>query len=64
VADDIGGFEGKPDPGLYKRWLAFGCLSSHSRLHGSGSYRVCISLQLSLLDIVHRELFTLGSMDR
>jgi len=42
VADDIGGFEGKPDPGLYKRWLAFGCLSSHSRLHGSGSYRVCI----------------------
>jgi len=21
MADDIGGFEGKPDPGLYKRWL-------------------------------------------
>lgn len=38
--DDIGGFEGKPDPGLYKRWFAFGALSSHSRLHGSGSYRV------------------------
>lgn len=25
---------------LYKRWVAFGMLSSHSRLHGSSSYRV------------------------
>ncbi|TFK37706.1 glycosyl hydrolases family 31-domain-containing protein [Crucibulum laeve] len=39
-AHDIGGFEGKPDAALYKRWFAFGALSSHSRLHGSGSYRV------------------------
>ncbi|KAJ9633631.1 hypothetical protein H2204_006837 [Knufia peltigerae] len=38
-AHDIGGFEGKPDPGLFKRWIAFGLLSSHSRLHGSGSFR-------------------------
>lgn len=37
---DIGGFEGNPDPAVYKRWVAFGLLSSHSRLHGSGSYRV------------------------
>jgi alpha-D-xyloside xylohydrolase len=37
---DIGGFEGTPDAGLFKRWTAFGMLSSHSRLHGSGSYRV------------------------
>ncbi|WP_243064437.1 alpha-xylosidase [Humibacter sp. RRB41] len=37
---DIGGFEGTPDPGLFKRWLAFGLLSSHSRLHGSDSVRV------------------------
>lgn len=37
---DIGGFEGLPDPELYKRWIAFGLLSSHSRLHGSSSYRV------------------------
>ncbi|MDR1904506.1 MAG: alpha-xylosidase, partial [Treponema sp.] len=37
---DIGGFEGTPDPALFKRWLAFGLLSSHSRLHGSNSYRV------------------------
>lgn len=37
---DIGGFEGMPDAGVFKRWLAFGLLSSHSRLHGSTSYRV------------------------
>jgi alpha-D-xyloside xylohydrolase len=37
---DIGGFEGTPPADLYKRWIAFGLLSSHSRLHGSSSYRV------------------------
>lgn len=37
---DIGGFEGLPNASLYKRWLAFGLMSSHSRLHGSSSYRV------------------------
>ena len=38
---DIGGFEGAhPDPAVYKRWIAFGLLSSHSRLHGSTVYRV------------------------
>ncbi|GAB6903934.1 alpha-xylosidase [Kineosporia succinea] len=37
---DIGGFEGTPDVTLFKRWTAFGMLSSHSRFHGSGSYRV------------------------
>ncbi|HEX2316913.1 MAG TPA: alpha-xylosidase, partial [Thermomonospora sp.] len=37
---DIGGFEGTPDAAVFKRWIAFGLLSSHSRLHGSGSYRV------------------------
>ncbi|WP_049573966.1 alpha-xylosidase [Nonomuraea sp. SBT364] len=37
---DIGGFEGRPDPAVFKRWVAFGLLSSHSRLHGSKSYRV------------------------
>jgi alpha-D-xyloside xylohydrolase len=37
---DIGGFEGLPPAHVYKRWLAFGLLSSHSRLHGSTSYRV------------------------
>lgn len=37
---DIGGFEGSPPPWIYKRWVAFGLLCSHSRLHGSSSYRV------------------------
>jgi alpha-D-xyloside xylohydrolase len=37
---DIGGFEGTPTPALFKRWIAFGLMSSHSRLHGSESYRV------------------------
>ncbi|KZT57348.1 glycoside hydrolase family 31 protein [Calocera cornea HHB12733] len=37
---DIGGFEGHPPPEIYMRWMAFGLFSSHSRLHGSGSYRV------------------------
>ncbi|MFQ8879220.1 MAG: TIM-barrel domain-containing protein [Roseburia hominis] len=27
-------------PDVYKRWCAFGLLSTHSRLHGSTSYRV------------------------
>ncbi|MGH7996679.1 MAG: alpha-xylosidase [Opitutaceae bacterium] len=37
---DIGGFEGTPPAALYKRWVAFGLLSSHSRLHGNSTYRV------------------------
>jgi alpha-D-xyloside xylohydrolase len=37
---DIGGFEGYPPPWIYKRWVALGLLCSHSRLHGSNSYRV------------------------
>ncbi len=37
---DIGGFEGTPEPAVFKRWVAFGLLSTHSRFHGSSSYRV------------------------
>ena len=37
---DIGGFENTAPADLYKRWIAFGLFSSHSRLHGSSSYRV------------------------
>ncbi len=37
---DIGGFESTSTADVYKRWVAFGLLSSHSRLHGSKSYRV------------------------
>ncbi len=37
---DISGFEQTAPADVYKRWCAFGMLSSHSRLHGSSSYRV------------------------
>ncbi len=37
---DIGGFEKTAEADVYKRWCQFGLLSSHSRLHGSKSYRV------------------------
>lgn len=37
---DIGGFENTASPDVFKRWTQFGLLSSHSRFHGSASYRV------------------------
>jgi alpha-D-xyloside xylohydrolase len=37
---DISGFERTAPADIYKRWVAFGLLSSHSRLHGNESYRV------------------------
>ena len=37
---DISGFEATGSPDLYKRWCAFGLMSTHSRLHGNSSYRV------------------------
>lgn len=37
---DISGFEQTAPADVYKRWVAFGLLSTHSRLHGSSSYRV------------------------
>jgi alpha-D-xyloside xylohydrolase len=49
---DIGGFEGSPSPTLYHRWAAFGLLSSHSRLHGSGSYRVPWAIDDKAVDVV------------
>lgn len=48
---DIGGFEGTPDPGLFKRWLAFGLLSSHSRLHGSSTVRVPWAFDEEAVDV-------------
>ncbi|QHC57998.1 alpha-xylosidase [Rathayibacter sp. VKM Ac-2760] len=55
-AHDIGGFEGTPDPGVFKRWLAFGLLSSHSRLHGSSSVRVPWAFDEEAVDVTR--LFT------
>lgn len=37
---DISGFESTASPDVYKRWLQFGLFSTHSRLHGSDTYRV------------------------
>ncbi|MDY5152833.1 alpha-xylosidase [Actinobaculum suis] len=37
---DMGGFEGQSPTEVFTRWYPFGMLSSHSRLHGSDSYRV------------------------
>ena len=37
---DISGFEDTASEDVYVRWAQFGLLSSHSRLHGSTSYRV------------------------
>ncbi len=37
---DISGFERTAPADIYKRWVAFGMLSSHSRLHGNETYRV------------------------
>ena len=49
---DIGGFEGTPDPAVFKRWIAFGLLSSHSRLHGSDSYRVPWAFDEEAVDVL------------
>lgn len=48
---DIGGFEGTPDPAVFKRWTAFGFLSSHSRFHGSRSYRVPWAFDEEAVDV-------------
>ncbi|MBV9786610.1 MAG: alpha-xylosidase [Chloroflexi bacterium] len=53
---DIGGFEGTPPTAVYKRWIAFGLLSSHSRLHGSHSYRVPWLFDEEAVDVLR--LFT------
>ncbi len=37
---DISGFESSATPDIYKRWTQFGLLSSHSRYHGSTTYKV------------------------
>lgn len=49
---DIGGFESTSTPDVYKRWAAFGLLSTHSRLHGSTSYRVPWAYDEEAVDVV------------
>jgi alpha-D-xyloside xylohydrolase len=49
---DISGFESTATPDIYKRWSAFGLLSTHSRLHGSSSYRVPWLFDEEAVDVV------------
>jgi alpha-D-xyloside xylohydrolase len=51
---DIGGFSGKADPAVFKRWLQFGLLSTHSRLHGNESYRVPWLFDEESVDVARR----------
>lgn len=51
---DIGGFEGNPDPAVFKRWLPFGLLSSHSRLHGNESVRVPWAFDEEAVDVTRK----------
>jgi alpha-D-xyloside xylohydrolase len=51
---DIGGFEHTGSAAVYKRWTAFGLLSSHSRLHGSSSYRVPWHYDDEAVDVLSR----------
>lgn len=51
---DISGFEGTAPADVYKRWAAFGLLSTHSRLHGSGSYRVPWLFDEESVDVVRK----------
>ncbi|EAA0704514.1 alpha-xylosidase [Shigella boydii] len=46
----IGGFENTAPAHVYKCWCAFGLLSSHSRLHGSKSYRVPWAMMMEFPD--------------
>lgn len=51
---DISGFEQTAPADVYKRWAAFGLLSSHSRLHGSTSYRVPWLFDEESCDVVRK----------
>lgn len=49
---DIGGFENTSTADVYKRWAAFGLLSTHSRFHGSTSYRIPWAYDEEAVDVV------------
>lgn len=51
---DISGFEMTAAPAVYKRWVQFGMLSSHSRLHGNESYRVPWLFDEESVDVVRK----------
>jgi len=51
---DIGGFEtiSDADADIYKRWIAFGMLTTHSRLHGSKEYKVPWTYDEEAVDVL------------
>lgn len=51
---DISGFESTAPAHVYKRWVQFGLLSSHSRLHGSNSYRVPWAFDEESVDVARK----------
>jgi alpha-D-xyloside xylohydrolase len=51
---DIGGFEATAPAQVYKRWCAFGLLSSHSRLHGNHSVRVPWAFDDEAVEVLRR----------
>ena len=51
---DISGFESTAPADVYKRWVQFGLLSPHSRLHGSGSYRVPWAFDEESVDVARK----------
>lgn len=51
---DISGFESTASADIYKRWCQFGLLSSHSRLHGSSTYRVPWIFDREACDVLRR----------
>ncbi len=51
---DISGFESTAPAHIYKRWCQFGLLSSHSRLHGSSSFRVPWLFDEEAVDVLRR----------
>jgi alpha-D-xyloside xylohydrolase len=65
---DIGGFVQKSSEGLYRRWLPFGMLTSHSRCHGAppkepweysesfmADFRLAVELKYKLLPYIYTQ---------
>ena len=59
---DISGFEATATPDIYKRWSAFGLMSTHSRLHGNSSYRVPWLFDEESVDVLRHFTLLKGRM--
>ncbi len=59
---DMGGFEATAPADVYKRWCAFGLMSTHSRLHGSSSYRVPWNYDEEACDVLRHYTVLKGKM--